>query len=84
MANAKFNKRVKRKIDPSTINLIDSAIYRDLKESDRRIKKARVPGEGILFFQNTTLLFGTCSLSVIFVVYKGNWEVLSIILKNIF
>lgn len=40
------------------------------RESGRQIKKPRVPDEGILYSQNTTLPSGSGSISVIFFTFK--------------
>jgi len=42
------------------------------RESGRQIKKPRVPDEGILYSQNTTLPTGTGSISVIFLIFQGS------------
>jgi len=82
LAGGKLKKGVKRKADPSPINSIDSSMYAGpmvatttpvqplqtsiRRESGRQIKKPRVPDEGILYSQNTTLPSGSGSISVIF------------------
>lgn len=82
LAGGKLKKGVKRKADPSPINSIDTSVYTPSpmasstpvqpvqptirRESGRQIKKPRVPDEGILYSQNTTLPSGSGSISVIF------------------
>jgi bromodomain-containing protein 4 len=74
LTGGKLKKGVKRKADPSPINSIDSTVYPGpmatattpvqplqssiRRESGRQIKKPRVPDEGILYSQNTTLPIG--------------------------
>ncbi|KAL5235631.1 hypothetical protein ACI65C_003041 [Semiaphis heraclei] len=74
LTGGKLKKGVKRKADPSPINSIDSTVYPGpmatvttpvqplqssiRRESGRQIKKPRVPDEGILYSQNTTLPTG--------------------------
>lgn len=97
LTGGKLKKGVKRKADPSPINSIDSTVYPGpmatattpvqplqssiRRESGRQIKKPRVPDEGILYSQNTTLPTGSGAISVIF--FCNLKEVLSIIIKNI-
>lgn len=84
MAGGKLKKGVKRKADPSPINSIDTPVYPVTvtpvttpvqplqtsirRESGRQIKKPRVPDEGILYSQNTTLPSGSSSISVIWII----------------
>ncbi|XP_060876785.1 bromodomain-containing protein 3-like isoform X5 [Metopolophium dirhodum] len=74
LTGGKLKKGVKRKADPSPINSIDTTVYPGpmaiattpvqplqssiRRESGRQIKKPRVPDEGILYSQNTTLPTG--------------------------
>lgn len=82
IAGGKLKKGVKRKADPSPINSTDNSVYHGTmtsatnpvqplqtsirRESGRQIKKPRVPDEGILYSQNTTLPSGSGSISVNF------------------
>jgi len=83
LTGGKLKKGVKRKADPSPINSIDTTVYPGpmatattpvqplqssiRRESGRQIKKPRVPDEGILYSQNTTLpTGGSGSIPVIF------------------
>lgn len=96
LTGGKLKKGVKRKADPSPINSIESTVYPGpmatpttpvqplqssiRRESGRQIKKPRVPDEGILYSQNTTLpIGGSGSIPVIFFCYLN--EDLSIITK---
>ncbi|CAH1736719.1 bromodomain-containing protein 3-like isoform X2 [Aphis gossypii] len=79
LTGGKLKKGVKRKADPSPINSIDSTVYPGpmatattpvqplqssiRRESGRQIKKPRVPDEGILYSQNTTLPTGSGAIS---------------------
>ncbi|XP_050434145.1 bromodomain-containing protein 3-like isoform X2 [Adelges cooleyi] len=77
LPDGKLKKGVKRKADPSPINSIDSIYTGPIasstpvqpvqptirRESGRQIKKPRVPDEGILYSQNTTLPSGSGSIS---------------------
>ncbi|XP_050524118.1 bromodomain-containing protein 3-like isoform X2 [Daktulosphaira vitifoliae] len=76
ISGGKLKKGVKRKADPSPINSIDSIYNVPMasstpvqplqptirRESGRQIKKPRVPDDGILYSQNTTLPSGSGSI----------------------